>query len=374
MRHDGRRPYLEPWRPNSTTKTDWTLHQIAPYIGKMKTDMARSLILGLSQPGDLIIDPFCGSGVVPLEAAGSGRRVVAGDWSPYAVILTDAKLFPPHTLEQAIARFDDAWRLSLRLRSSQDLRMVPRWVRSFFHPGTLKSALALRDACLRLRDTFLLACLLGILHHQRPGFLSYPSSHLVPYLRTRNFPRSVFPMLYEERDVRTRMVAKIHRTFRRLPPRLTAPRRVFLGDARSFPRVPDVQTVITSPPYMNELDYVRDNRLRLWFIGRGLPDGIELPKRERENQFHNLLSTVCGRLGSMIDVGGYFVLVLGEATRGGRPIDTASLAQDLFRALPTLASFRLAGLYYDEIPDIRRGRRECRGTKGETILIYKKRR
>ena len=108
----------------------------------------------------------------------------------------------------------------------QDLRTVPVWVRRFFHPETLRSALAFRDTCIERRDEFLLACLLGILHHQRPGFLSFPSSHLVPYLRDRKFPRKSFPEMYEERDVLVRLEAKVRRTYRRPTGPFLEPRRV----------------------------------------------------------------------------------------------------------------------------------------------------
>src|SRR6202035_5776021 len=96
------------------------------------------------------------------------------------------------------------WNLSQSLIGKQDLRTVPAWVRAFFHRETLRVALAFRDACVSRNEQFLLACLLGILHHQRPGFLSYPSSHLVPYLRDRKFPESDFPEMYLERDVHRR--------------------------------------------------------------------------------------------------------------------------------------------------------------------------
>jgi hypothetical protein len=38
-----------------------------------------------------------------------------------------------------------------------------------------------------------------------------------------------------------------------------------------------------------------------------------------------------------------------------------------------LDAFKLDGIYYDTIPDIRRSRRECYGTKLETVLVYGKR-
>lgn len=335
--------------------------------------MAQSLIESQTRPGDLIVDPFCGCGVVALEAAIANRRIMAGDWNPYAVLLSRAKLFPPSSLKVAERRLHATWKLSRTLLGNQDLRTVPLWVRRFFHPETLRSALAFRDACVERGDDFLLACLLGILHHQRPGFLSFPSSHLVPYLRDRNFPREEFPEMYKERDVLIRLEAKVRRTYRRPAEPFIESRRIVKTDARMFPRVRDIKAVITSPPYMNELDYIRDNRLRLWFIARALPEGLELVARNREQAFTSLLTVVCARIAPNIVRGGYIALVVGDATRGnGRLGQTAALTQRLFEMEVALNKFRLEQTYRDTIPDIRRSRRECRGTKTETVLIYRK--
>ena len=373
-RPSGYRSRLKPiWSSESTVANDWTFHQIAPYIGRMKTSMARSLVQDRTRRGDLVVDPFCGCGVVALEAAANGRRVVAGDWNPYAVLLTRAKLFPPASLRAAERRLRHLWKLSRERLSDQDLRTVPRWVRKYFHPETLRSALAFRDACVDRGDDFLLACLLGILHHQRPGFLSYPSSHLVPYLRDYKFPRRLFPEMYEERDVLVRLEAKVWRTFRRPPSAYTECRRLIHVDAREFPRIRGIGAVITSPPYMNELDYVRDNRLRLWFIERSLPEGLELVGRNREQAFTALLKAVCIRLAPGIEHGGYFILVVGDVTRGGgRKGRTSTLTRRLFETKASLDVFKLDGIYRDTIPDIRRSRRECHGTKAETVLVYRK--
>lgn len=335
--------------------------------------MARSLILRTTRSGELVVDPFCGCGVVALEASIAGREAIVGDWNPYAAVLTRAKLYAPKDQAAAECRLRKVWLLSRKLLKEQDLRTVPRWVRNFFHPETLRSALAFRDACVQRRDDFLLACLLGILHHQRPGFLSYPSSHLVPYLRNKKFPRGRFASHYRERDVLPRLEAKIRRTYRRPPSLKSRFRRVFQTDARRFPKVRKIAAVITSPPYMNELDYVRDNRLRLWFIRRSLPKRKELVARGREKAFKNLIRSVCKRLAPHVKKGGRFVLVVGDATRGnGRPGRTASITQELFQNDRAFGQFKIEKIYLDRIPDIRRSRRECKGTKVETILIYRK--
>ena len=362
-----------PWSTGSTVALDYTLQQLAPYIGRMKTSMARSLVLRHTNEEDLVVDPFCGSGVVALEAVAAGRGVVAGDWNPYAVLITQAKLFAPKSLARAKAQLARRWEASRALVRNQDLRRVPRWVRVFFHPETLRNALAFRDACMEADDHFLLACLLGILHHERPGFLSYPSSHLVPYLRSRKYPRDVFPDMYQPRDVYCRMEAKVLRTYRRPIGIALRKRRVFHGDARQFPRVRGIDAVITSPPYMNELEYVRDNRLRIWFLLGHLPTGLDLGHRNRTAAFKDLLGSVCGRLASSVNAGGVFVLVVGEATRGrGVPGQTSSVTEELFSEHPHLKRFRLEDKLHDQIPDIRRSRRECQGTKQETILVFRK--
>ena len=166
------------WSTSSTAVTDFTLHQLAPYIGRMKTSMAGALVKEYSRKGDLIVDPFCGCGVLALEAAVLGRRVVCGDWNSYAVLLTRAKLFPPVSLKAAERRLKHTWELALTKVKDQDLRSAPKWVRSFFHPETLRPALAFRDACIEREEHFLLACLLGILHHQRAGISIFPEQSL----------------------------------------------------------------------------------------------------------------------------------------------------------------------------------------------------
>lgn len=360
-----------PWSPDATTATDCTFHQIAPYIGRIKTTIARSLIEQYTLPGDLVVDPFCGSGVIPLEASLAGRRVLASDTNPYGLALTRAKLLGPLDEVTALRQLERARAGAERRLPDQDLRAIPRWVRVFFHPTTLRNALALRDELVARRDWFLLACLLGILHHQRPGFLSFPSSHLVPYLRDQLFPRERFPELYEERDVYVRMHAKVHRTFRR-PPGSRGHAVVSLRDSRRLTVPTCVNAVITSPPYMNELDYIRDNRLRLWFLGRRLPPKQDILKRNREHSFRCLMTTTLGRIADAVVPGGAIVLIVGDASRGVRTLDSADVVRDIFQQVPALSRFDLCTVIADTIPDLRRSRRDLRGTKRETVLVYRR--
>jgi len=86
----------------STIGTESSLHQLSPYIGKLKTSLARTLINQYSKPGQVILDPFSGSGVVPLESLLLGRGTIANDVNPYAAALTRGKMGVTSTLEGAI--------------------------------------------------------------------------------------------------------------------------------------------------------------------------------------------------------------------------------------------------------------------------------
>lgn len=343
------------------------LNGIAPYIGRLRPEIAQFLLERYTRPGDTIADPFSGSGCIPLVAALTGRHVVASDISPYAVLLTRAKLFAPSTLDEALRRLV---RLSITMSERhrhQDLRSIPAWVRAFFHPETLRQALAFRDACIAADEPFFLACLLGILHHQRPGFLSFPSGHLVPHLRSRIFPRNHFPELYAKREVLPRIEAKVRRVYRDAPG-LATKRYVTNIDARRFRSLLPLDAAITSPPYMNELDYIRDNRLRLWFIDRRIPVELEIPKGKPEEYFRLLMAEVLARLLRHVRIGGHIVLVLGEVTRNRNRLDAAAATWELV-AHHFSPQLILKDLWIDTVPDIRRGKAQP-AEKRERVLVF----
>src|SRR5258707_11135500 len=204
------------WK-GSALSQESTLQQIGPYIGKMKSSMARTLISEFTSKGDTVNAAFCGSGTVAFERWAENRNVIANDLNPYAVLLTRAKLFPILSLEQATKDLTRAAKEVDRFASRVDLRTVPSWVRAFFHKETLRETIGWCAVLKQRRSTFLLSCLLAILHHQRPGFLSFPSSHAVPYLRLNSFPRELYPELYDYRTVPGRLERKIQRALKRVP-------------------------------------------------------------------------------------------------------------------------------------------------------------
>jgi hypothetical protein len=352
-----------------------TLQQLSPYVGKMKSGMAKVLISLYSKPEDTVLDPFSGSGVVPLEAALSKRRAWANDLSPYACVLTRGKLEAPGSEREAIRRAKELIDIIEREAISVDLTHVPEWVREFFHPDTLREVLAAFRILRQQEDYFLTACLLGILHHVRPGFLSYPASHLVPYLRRNKYPPDEFPNMYAYRDLRSRLLAKVKRAYRRHMLPVDWEQRqyqVWQVNAMSLP-IEDgiVDAVISSPPYFGALDYARDNRLRLWFLGCQDWQDLDASLTASRKVYLSQMKVCLREIHRVLKSESYCVLVLGDVDRDGQIRRTAEILAEL-AADATDDGFVVETIYDDRIPDERRSRRNTKTTKFERILVMRK--
>ena len=360
----------------SFTGRESSLQQLAPFVGKLKTGIVHSLIDQFSRPGDWVCDPFSGCGVVPFEAVLLGRRARANDLSPYAVCVTRGKLSAPTTFEEADSRCGELIEYVDRRWESRDLRSVDSWVRAFFHPKTLKETLAAFEFCRKRRDWFLAACLCGILHHQRPGFLSYPASHMVPYLRTSLFPPEDFPELYAYRPLAERLRKKVMRAYRRpdLPANWTKrDYEVTRSNARSLPFGDNsVDLVLTSPPYYDALDYARDNRLRLWFLGQR--DWRELNRRltTSNRKYEDEMKECLKEMYRVLKPGKVCLLIVGEVQRNGNTRDTGAVLGRLAHEV-TSGGLVLDCVVEDSIPDMRRSRRGTKSTREEKILVLAKR-
>ena len=355
------------WKGSATHKES-SLHQIAPYIGKIKSSMAATLISLFTRKSETLYDPFSGSGTIALEGWAAGRNVIANDLSPYGFVLGRAKLFPFLSTEEAMAEIDAVAKNVRTLSPRMDLDKIPEWVWSFFHPETLKETVTWFQILKSRRSYFLLSCLLGILHHQRPGFLSYPSSHTVPYLRERKFPRHLYPQLYQYRPVRERLEKKVSRALGRLPP--MDPdlfRECRQRNAAAFAPGRKIDAIITSPPYMRQLDYGRDNRLRLWFLGIRNWKLLDQRISPSEAQFLRLIRSCLELWHHCLTPRGFCVLVLGNVMCKSYGMD---LPDAIIRiATKELGTYSVVWTHTESIPELRRVRRTCSGTLKETILV-----
>ena len=77
-----------------------SLHEVS-YRACFKPQLPRFFISRLTEPGDMVYDPFMGRGTTPLEAGLMGRRAAGCDVNPLSKLLLEPRFHPPSLSEVA---------------------------------------------------------------------------------------------------------------------------------------------------------------------------------------------------------------------------------------------------------------------------------
>lgn len=351
------------------------MQSLAPYETRLNPSLAQVLIDLYSQPGEIVLDPFAGSGVVALEAALAERQVWANDANPYAAAIVHGKLAAPRSERAATQSISDLLNAIEQTAGTIALDSIPAWIHDFFHPDTLREIVAAAQI-LQSQSPFLSACLLGILHHVLPGNLSYPCNQQAPYLRRGTYPPEEFPHLYAYRDLRSRLLAKIKRVYRHHGlPRNWDQRcyQVWQTSAMNLAIAPEsVDAIISQPPHSGAIESVRDQRLRLWWLGWQDWKSLEAELITSRKTNCDRLSACLQELVRVLKPNRYCVFVLTDVQQHGKIRGTAELIADL--AVSATENQFVIETIYDHFPSQRpRSNSSLKPVKFDRILVLRKR-
>lgn len=279
-----RREVLE-WRSNDAAGKH-SLQDLLARLAGVSPALAPYLLDRYADSDGLILDPFCGSGVVPFEAALRGLNVRAFDPHPLCVAVSRAKVSPVELAEVAVAlqRYG--------LRKPINLAKYSESFKPFFHVETFRELLNLQQAVYADSDTrvarFIFAVALDLLHGPNPSFFSvrtaYRGSVSVDEQCRWNAQRCVEP---EFRALAPRILKRtaglLRDTFSRPLnsgrfsdggwDRINSDRNISVNsDPRNLSQVrsDSVSLILTAPPVpggndLNSQDFNAQQWLRRWF-------------------------------------------------------------------------------------------------------------
>lgn len=357
--------------PDNIIKTSNSLNSLSPYIGRLRPECADFLINSYADPQKPIFDPFCGSGTVLLQGWVSGYDVYGNDLNPYAFALSMGKMNPYENLKEAINKLNQYREIAEKRTASVKMEIIPDWIKAFYDADTLKEIVAWTNLLKSRKEWFLLSCLLGILHHQRPGFLSYPASHGAPYLRSNKYPRNQYPEMYEYRNVYEKLYKKIQRVYRNFPELNFNLGRVVYNKDASTMHLKGMKpgTIITSPPYMRSLTYARDNRLRLWFLGEDDWEALDAKISPKRDAYSIMMSRCFRKWAGYQEKGDKCVIVIGDIKISSKSSEMA-LAQHLEDI--SKKYYTLNEAYQDPIPESHKLVKGHSNIKREIIVVLER--
>ena len=142
---------VEAWVVRGTnSQINYSTHGIYRYFGKFPAPIAAKLIDEYTSPGELVIDPACGSGTTGVEALHAGRTARLNDINPLSVLISKVKTTPLATrsLEAAVERLHSRFVESSVESFTTDEINLDHW----FLPETIHQLTRLKDAISRERN------------------------------------------------------------------------------------------------------------------------------------------------------------------------------------------------------------------------------
>ncbi len=295
------------------------LHEIS-YRACFKAQLPEFLIQRLTRIGDTVYDPFSGRGTTAVQAGLMGRRPMANDINPLSAMLARPRLSPPG-LPEIRARVE-----ALDLTGHQD--PAPDDLLAFYHPDTLHGIVGLRrylldrDAAGTLDpvDDWIRMVAINRLTGHSPGFFSVytlPPNQAVSAVRQRkiNEKRGQTP---PPRDIAAIILKKSRILLADgMPPDHPDP-LLLTGPANHTPAIPDrtVDLLVTSPPFLDIVDYEGDNWLRCWFAGID-PSTVRIARHASTAAWEAFVHSAFQEFARIVRPGGYVAFEVGEV-RGGK--------------------------------------------------------
>jgi hypothetical protein len=305
-----------------------SIHEVS-YRACFKPQLPRFFIASLTDPGDTVYDPFAGRGTTAVEAALLGRGVISNDINPLSKILTAPRLAPP-TPGAVEKRLDQIASANIPIEKPDvDLSM-------FYHERTLNEILRLR-AFLRGKkgkvDAWIRMVATNRLTGHSSGFFSVytmPPNQAVsadaqrkinevrrqtpPYRNTRDI------IMRKTHDLLRNLSAENHKTLHEVD--RTA--KFYASDARHVAAMKDasVSLTVTSPPFLDVVQYGKDNWLRCWFNGLDA-DSISgrITMMKKLGDWECVMLDVFRELHRVSRPGGWVAFEVGEVRNGKVNLD-----------------------------------------------------
>ena len=245
-------------------------HGFHTYPARMHPLIARALIASFAEPGDVVLDPFCGSGPVLVEAMVAGCRPQGVDLNPLALRISEVhcalrgtaarQRFLSHleqVAEASEARVRGRERAHIPLDREQGKLYQPHVL--FELSGLWEEIAALPHEEDRRALTIVFSSLLVKFSRKR----SDTSADTVDKRIRKGLPTEFFVRKGQELALRWEALLEA-------APRDAFASRLELGDARELPHLLGAQfsadLIVTSPPYGGTYDYAEQHALRLaWF-------------------------------------------------------------------------------------------------------------
>jgi len=318
------------------------VHGFHSYPARLHPETARRLVESFSPPGGRVLDPFCGSGTVLVEARQLGRQAFGIDANPLAVELASLKCRGATsefanaltTAAAAVVAHADARRVQ-KLGPTRKYGSADREV---YDAHVLLELDGLRDGIFKITTTEVRRALLLVLS----AALTKVSKKIAD-TAPRTAPKRLaggFTIRFFE--TKAKDLAKRMLEYSALLPPAAPAAKCAVGDARDLSQITpaSLDLILSSPPYPGVYDYFDHHELRLRWLGLDETqfEANEIGARRRLSGigFQAAVETWENEFGACLDAfrdalapQGSIALVIADSVLGGRALYADEAVRDL---------------------------------------------
>ncbi len=317
------------------------VHGFHAYPARMHPTTARRLVAALTEPGDTVLDPFCGSGTVLVEAALLGRRALGSDLNPLAVRLARMKITTTNAAYREALAFQAAGVAELaterrKAKSGASRRYPPDDVATF-DAHVLLELDGLRVGIEKVTEARIrsdLGIVLSSILVKVSRRAADTAARARPTRIAAGFPTRLFVKRTEEL---LRALAAIEPTLSAAPPR-----RVEEDDARTLRTFESgkVDLVLSSPPYAGVYDYLDHHAMRIRWLGldeRRFAEGEVGARRHLGKgapqtailRFRDETSAILSAISRVLRTEGRALLLVADGVISRRPVRIDDVLREL---------------------------------------------
>jgi len=308
-----------------------SIHEVS-YRACFKPQLPRFFITNLTKENDFVYDPFLGRGTTIIEAGLLNRQVIGNDVNPLSKILSESRFLIPKMID--LVNYLEKIPFQKDIKADIDLSM-------FYYSDTESEIVSLRNYILEKEknnkltnlDKWIRMVATNRLTGHSKGFFSVytmPPNQAVSQKRQikinekrnqkpeyRNVKkliiRKTISLIKDISILQRKTLKQIHNT------------AIFLNnDARETKTIPDnfVQLTVTSPPFLNIVQYAKDNWLRGWFNGINIQE-IEkkITMSKTIEQWTDVMQKVFNELYRITKKKGHVAFEVGEVKNGEIKLD-----------------------------------------------------
>ncbi len=301
----------------------------------------------------IVFDPFVGRGTTAIQANLMGAISWANDINKMSTKIITALTYPP-TLDEVKTRLNEI-PLDNEIDAFDSAEIEKLGLKAFYHEETLKQLLNLKfylkNDDVDHIDRFIEIVAMSRLHGHSTGFFSaysFPQFSVSPSSQLRINQKYGKPI---KKDIKPRILKKAKESLAdsdsyALMRSLSKFNKVTSFDIRSLQSNGysdnSVDLIITSPPFLAQVDYILDNWLECWFMGINQNEFkgnlVQTPSLQQWSRFMEESLTAMFRV---LKPNNYCIIEVGDVNNGNGKFKEKILLDDIISEIGTQVGFSI---------------------------------